>query len=71
MITLYLYINRDKIGFFKFLLEGYEGMAVLSTIDPQQGLVKVILPYSRYDEFIPFLDSISADLVDPDIRSIN
>ena len=65
LMTLYLYINREKIGLLKFLLEGYDGLAVLSTIDAQQGLVKVLVPRSRYGELMPLLSAISPDLIAP------
>ena len=32
-------IDRRQIHFLKFVLEGYDGVAVLRTIDPKQGLV--------------------------------
>ncbi|MBC8317792.1 MAG: DUF4911 domain-containing protein [Desulfobulbaceae bacterium] len=42
---LYLRINPAKIHFFKSILEGYEGLAMMSTLDGKQGLVSV-----RYSE---------------------
>ena len=41
---LYLRINPRRIYFLKFLLEGYDGMAVLSTIDVRTGLVLLRFP---------------------------
>jgi hypothetical protein len=32
-------VNRGEIAFLKFILEGYEGLAVLTTQDPQQGII--------------------------------
>ncbi|MFO7761803.1 MAG: DUF4911 domain-containing protein [Thermodesulfobacteriota bacterium] len=42
---LYLRISPKRIYYLKFILEGYDGMATLSTIDPGKGIV--ILRYSR------------------------
>lgn len=42
---LFLRINPEKIHFLKSILEGYEGLAMMSTIDVKQGLVSV-----RYSE---------------------
>jgi hypothetical protein len=35
----YYRIDRRQIHFLKFVLEGYDGVAVLRTVDPQQGLI--------------------------------
>lgn len=38
-IRRYYRIDRRQIHFLKFILEGYDGVAVLRTIDPSKGLV--------------------------------
>jgi hypothetical protein len=35
----YYRVDRRQIHFLKFILEGYDGVAVLTTIDPSEGLV--------------------------------
>lgn len=62
MQTFYLRIRRDRIALFRFLLEGYDGLAVLSTMDAKQGLVRLIVPESRYAELWQLLTAICADL---------
>ena len=62
MQTFYLQIRPERISLFRFLLEGYEGLAVLSTLDPQQGLVRLIVPSSRYTELWLLLNAVCADL---------
>jgi len=52
----------SKIGFFKFLLEGYDGLALLSTIDRDTGLVRLIVPRSRYTELVCLLDNLAPEL---------
>ena len=42
------------IGFLKFLLEAYDGMAVLTTIEPKKGLVVVRYP-SQFDHDLNLL----------------
>ena len=32
-------VNRREIAYLKFILEGYEGLAVLTTLDPRKGMV--------------------------------
>ncbi|MBU4260639.1 MAG: DUF4911 domain-containing protein [Proteobacteria bacterium] len=59
---LYLRINPCRIHYLKFLLEGYDGMAILSTIDVQSGLV--VVRYPSYSQAILFelLADLAADL---------
>ncbi|MFZ5759783.1 MAG: DUF4911 domain-containing protein [Thermodesulfobacteriota bacterium] len=55
---LYLRISPRRIHYLKFLLEGYDGMAILSTIDAGTGLVVV-----RYPEwFTCFLFALLRDI---------
>lgn len=42
--TLEIQIHPDRIHFLKFILEGYDGMAVQSTLDPRLGIVKISYP---------------------------
>lgn len=36
-------IDRRQISFVKFILEAYDNVAVMSTLDPRQALVQVII----------------------------
>ncbi|CAK8719846.1 MAG: protein of unknown function (DUF4911) [Candidatus Electronema aureum] len=63
MRTFYLRIRPDRISLFRFLLEGYDGLAVLSTLDARQGLVRLIVPKSRYAELWALLAAICEELV--------
>ena len=63
MRTFYLRIRPDRISLLRFLLEGYEGLAVLSTVDVQQGLVRLIVPICRYEELWSLLAAVCEDLV--------
>ncbi len=38
-VKRYYRVDRGQIHFLKFVLEGYDGIAVLTTIDPREGLV--------------------------------
>ncbi len=60
--TLYLRIRTDRISLFRFLLEGYDGLATLSTVDVRQGLVRLIVPKSRYTELWQLLTAICGQL---------
>ncbi|WP_372680783.1 DUF4911 domain-containing protein [Desulfosarcina sp.] len=36
-------LDRCQISFVKFILEGYDNVAVMSTLDPRQALVQVFI----------------------------
>ena len=42
--SLQLAINPERIYFLNFILEGYDGMAVQSTIDAKSGLIEIRYP---------------------------
>lgn len=62
MQTFYLRIRSEQIALFRFLLEGYDGLAVLSTMDAKQGLVRLIVPEGRYKELWQLLFALCEDL---------
>ena len=37
----YFRIDRQQIHYLKFILEGYDGVAVMRTVDSQKGLVVI------------------------------
>ncbi len=62
-------VRPDKISLFRFLLEGYDGLAVLSTLDAGEGLVRLLVPESRCTELLQLLAAISEDLCLQEIES--
>ena len=36
-------VDRSQISFVKFILEAYDNVAVVSTLDPRQALVQVVI----------------------------
>jgi hypothetical protein len=43
-VQWYFRIKRSDIAYMKFILESYEGLGVLRTIDPREGIVEVMVP---------------------------
>jgi hypothetical protein len=41
--TNYLRIRRKDIAYFKFIIESYEGMAVVRTKDPYEAVVELLV----------------------------
>ncbi|HQQ86518.1 MAG TPA: DUF4911 domain-containing protein [Smithellaceae bacterium] len=45
VIEKYFKIKKKHIAPFQFIIEGYEGMATVTTIDPQTAIIKIsIMP---------------------------
>lgn len=43
--TLWIYqVDPYEIHYLKFILEAYEGLATLTTLDPQKGVVQLAVP---------------------------
>lgn len=61
--SLYLFIAPARISLLRFLLEGYDGLAMLSTLDSKTGLVRLLFPCPRYMELATFLNAVAADLL--------
>jgi len=57
---IYLRIKPSRIHFFKSILEGYDGMAILSSVDARQGLILIRFPGELYTSVFQLL----ADLAD-------
>lgn len=43
-IVRYFKVGRRDLVFLKFILEAYEGMSTLSTVEPQEGIVRLSIP---------------------------
>lgn len=57
-ISLLLQIPPQEIAYLSFIIESYEGVAVVRTIDPHAGLVELMSPPGCRED----LDAILADL---------
>ena len=42
-----LELNRDKISYVRFILEGYDGLGIVTTTDPVSAQVLVTYPLGR------------------------
>lgn len=59
MCKYFFRVESEQISLFRFLLEGYDGLATLSTLDADTGLVQTLVPASRLSEFLPLIASLS------------
>ena len=51
-------VNKTEISFLKFIIEAYEGIAVVSTVEREKGIVAIYIPKGCEEE----LDDIIGDL---------
>ncbi len=47
MIRRYYRIPQREIGYLRFILESYDGLAFARTLDPRMALVEIAYPDSR------------------------
>jgi hypothetical protein len=58
MIRKYFKLKRKDIAFVQFIIEGYEGMATVTTIDPHTAIIQIsIIP-----DFISDMNAVIKDL---------
>jgi hypothetical protein len=59
----YFRIDRRQIAYVKFILEAYEGLAVLSTVDPERGVVKLHIAPGCEDDVAGILSDLGNHLM--------
>ena len=61
--SMQLRISPDRIHFLKFILEGYDNLATLSTVNARQGLVEIHYPPEIEKDLTDLLTEITSDIV--------
>ncbi|UCG12934.1 MAG: DUF4911 domain-containing protein [Deltaproteobacteria bacterium] len=60
---LWLYrINPYEIHYLKFILEGYEGLATLTTLEPNRGLVQLSVPPGSHGPLKDLMEALAKEL---------
>lgn len=62
MVKIYLIIKPVKIVWLKYILEGYDGLGLLTTVDRNQGLVFIVTHPSLINELYGVLSAIASDI---------
>lgn len=60
-ISYHLRIDPHKIGLLNMDLEGLEGVAVMRTLDPERGIIKIWVAPGLEDEFLALMESLRAE----------
>jgi hypothetical protein len=74
-ISLLLQIPPQEIAYLSFIMESYEGVAVVRTIDPRKGQVELMFPPDYQDEIGEILKDLAQEFpiqeVSPATRGIS
>ena len=54
-------LPRREIAFLRFIVEGYDGLLFLRTLDAKAGLVEIAWPASRETEAAPLLAALGGE----------
>lgn len=60
-INLLIQIPPREIAFLTFVLESYEGVASMRTVDPGKGIVELMVPPHQREEIKKILESLSSE----------
>jgi len=65
-IQEYYRIDRREISFLRFIIEAYDGIALLRTVDPGQGIIALhIAPGFEYEVHMILEDLKTSILIEP------
>lgn len=73
-ISRFYHVDRDLIHYIRWIIESYDGVAVVTTIDPEKGIIELrISPgcESIVDELIDSLkkdESIKLNKISPELE---
>lgn len=67
-IPYYYKVERRDIAFLRFIVEAYEGIAVLSTVDQHRGIVVLHVPLGCEESVLGLMGALSSDI---SIESVN
>lgn len=62
LLFRYFRVDRRDIAYFRFILDAYEGLATLSTLDARQGLVVLSIPESQSDAVDALLAALGREI---------
>ena len=62
LVEWYLLIRPEQISWLRFILEGYDGLAILTTMSAKIGLVRLQAFDSSFEETMHLLDSLATKL---------
>lgn len=61
MLKKYYCLSRKQIGYLRFILESYDGLGFVRTLDSRQALVEIAYPASRRTDAEALLAALVAE----------
>lgn len=58
--SLQVTIDPSQIGFLRFILEGYDGMSIVSTIDRHKGVVIIRYVHTFHNDLLHILEQFNS-----------
>ena len=58
----YYRVDRREIHFLRFILEGYDGLAVMRTVDPETGVVVLYVAPGCENDVSAIIDDLKRDI---------
>ncbi len=55
------YVDKTRIGFIRFIFEAYEGVAVVTTLDPKKGHIKLSIAPEQKDTAFMVVEDLKKD----------
>ena len=62
ILTIYCRVRPERIVLLRHILEGYDNLALPSTMDAAGGLMRLQTPSSNYFELMALLEALAPDL---------
>ena len=59
---LFYRVDPYEIHYLKFILEAYEGLATLTTLNSKTGLIQLAVPPGRQDSLESLLEALGGEL---------
>jgi len=59
-VVRYFKVDRRDLVYLKFILEAYEGMSTLSTVEPKGVIVRLAIPWGFTEDVQSIIDSVGA-----------
>jgi hypothetical protein len=66
----YFRVRRQDIAYFKFIIESYEGMAVVRTKDPHEAIVELMVAPGWEKDVDEVLESLRREIILEPLSSI-
>lgn len=66
--SLFLRVPRKEIAYLKFIIESYEGMAVIRTKDPDQAIVELMIAPGWEKEMEKVLEALRKEILIEEVR---